>query len=112
MEEIWKDINGYEGLYQISNLGNIRSYIRNRNKNLKYNKTKDNYQRITLTKEKTKKSYLVHRLVAQAFVPNPLLKKQVNHKDFDVCNNRADNLEWVTARENVIHSYNYSKKAN
>ena len=101
-EEIWKDIKGYEG-YQVSNFGNVRS--------LNYNKTKkikilipslDNYgyNYLLLYKNSKRKHFTVHRLVAQAFIPNPNNLPQVNHKDEDKTNNCVENLEWCTNKYN------------
>ena len=101
--EIWKDIEGYEGLYQISNLGNVKS--------LNYNKTgkeriltpqKNNksYLKVGLCKQAKSKTYKIHRLVAQAFLPNQNNLPQVNHKDEDKQNNAASNLEWCTNKYN------------
>ena len=116
MNEVWKDIKGYEGLYQVSNLGRIKSlygwnghrYLE-REKILKPTSKYDkrvSYPRavIKLIKGKDKKDYKVHRLVAQAFIPNPQNKPQVNHIDGNPLNNRIENLEWCTDRENKIHA--------
>lgn len=116
MEEIWKDIKfidtdgteyDYTGLYQVSNLGRVKSF--NYNNSGKegilslHTFTGKNYQYVTLTKEKKSKVHRVHRLVAHMFVKNPNteLCKFVNHRDEDGCNNCADNLEWVTQQENL-----------
>lgn len=102
MKEEWRDIIGYEGLYKISNLGNVYSY--------KYNRclkpSGDDYLHVSLSKNKKVRPHNIHRLVAQAFIPNPENKPQVNHIDGNKCNNKVGNLEWVTATENTIHAYN------
>lgn len=108
--EIWKDIDGYKGLYQISNMGRVRSIYR-------YKKVLKPlggvYKQVQLCKNKHVKAHLIHRLVASAFVPNIELKPCVNHIDGDKLNNCADNLEWMTYSENEIHSYKVlGKKAN
>ena len=101
MEEIWKDIKGYEGLYKVSNLGHIYSnYV---NRNLEGSLDKYGYKVTILTNNGIHRRYLSHRLVAQAFIPNPENKPQVNHIDEDKINNRIDNLEWNTAKENMNH---------
>lgn len=111
MKEIWKDIKGYEGLYQVSNLGRIKrlrfinkntNIERERIKNLKLRK--DGYLEVSLYKKGKGKSVQVHRLVAQAFIPNPTSKLQVNHIDGIKTNNKVSNLEWVSISENAIHS--------
>ncbi len=108
MQEIWKDVCGYEGHYQVSNLGNVRSlrYNDSPRKNAKIIKPFDNggYKRVTFRTNYAGKNFLVHRLVAAAFVPNPENKQDVNHIDGNKFNNRADNLEWVTKSENVLHA--------
>lgn len=114
--EIWKDIEGYEGSYQVSNKGRIMSHRRlltfvrsgklftrvMRGMIMKQAVTVQKYHRIQLTQ----KDYRVHRLVAQAFIPNPNNLPQVNHKDFNRGNNNVKNLEWVTHQENIIHAVN------
>ena len=108
MLEIWKDIVGYENLYQISNFGNVLS-LNYANKHfpkiLKTNRHKDGYQLVGLSKNGSKKFFTVHKLVAQAFIPNPQNKEQINHIDGNKANNHVDNLEWVTPKENVIHAF-------
>lgn len=99
IKEIWRDISSYEGIYQVSNLGNVK----NQNKILNPNKLKSGYLQIGLYKEKIKKMFLVHRLVAFAFLENPEYKKEVNHKDRNPKNNTLENLEWVTRQENMDH---------
>lgn len=104
MEEIWKDIEGYEGLYQVSNMGNVRSLrFRKTNKTniLKLSNDSRGYQRICLFKDDKRKCYLVHRLVAQAFISNESNYAEVNHKDENPSNNRVENLEWCDAKYNV-----------
>lgn len=112
MQEIWKDIEGYEGLYQVSNLGNVKSLsfgarnIRKSNvaKFLKQSPTNCGYYKVELYNNGERKMMYVHRLVALAFIPNPEQKSQVNHIDGDKSNNVASNLEWVSSRENLKHA--------
>lgn len=116
MTEIWKDITGYEGYFEVSSLGNFRSkdrYVPSRwgglrpypGKDLKVETTIDGYQRITLMKDGVKTRYMCHRLVAQEFVPNLNNKPFVNHINGIKSDNRAENLEWCTQSENEIHSH-------
>jgi len=107
MQEIWKDVKNYEGIYQISNLGNVRSLERLDNKNRRTHakditskKSKNNYKFVTLYKNGKSKMYLIHRLVAEAFIPNPNNLPQVNHIDENITNNKVDNLEWCTPKYN------------
>ena len=97
-KRMWKDVEGYEGLYKISNLGDVYSY--KSNKKLKPSKDKNYYLRVTLCKNKTKKQYKIHRLVACAFLPNFNNYPQVNHKDENPGNNNVNNLEWCDNKYN------------
>lgn len=97
---VWKPVKGYEGLYVVSNTGQVRSLIRCE-KELKQNVTKRGYCSVELFRNKHSKRLLVHRLVAEAFVPNPDELPQVNHIDENPRNNFADNLEWCTAKYNM-----------
>ena len=111
-KEIWRDIKGYEGEYQVSNYGNIRSVdkyvncgIRNNNKVIKKGKIRklgktNGYLTVSLCNGKSQKSKLVHRLVAEAFIDNPNNYKYINHKDENKENNFVDNLEWCSSLYN------------
>lgn len=104
--EVWKDVAGYEGYYKVSNLGRVRSlsgWVRNNPYGiLSPSSTRKGYLSVGLTKDGTcLKTVRVHRLVALAFLPNPDNLPQINHKDEDKTNNRADNLEWCTAKYNM-----------
>ena len=119
MEELWKDIEGYEGIYQVSNMGRVRSLDRivpalnrmtgevqdyfRRGKVLKQTKVFGGYLAVgfIVRSEGKRENCFVHRLVAKAFVPGYREDLDVNHKDEDKTNNRADNLEWVTRQENI-----------
>lgn len=119
--EIWKDVVGYEGIYQISNLGNVKSLDRNikltgknqftsfqtfkkiKGKNITKAINKKGYYQICLYKNGKRKNMLVHILVAQAFLDNPLNKPTVNHKNGNTIDNNVKNLEWATMSEQQIH---------
>ena len=108
MEEIWKDIVGYEGIYEISNLGRIRTFNYKNTNNVEIMKNfidGSGYIKISLCKNGIKKQYFIHRLVAQAFIPNLKNKRTVNHKDGNKLNNCVGNLEWVTCEENIHHAW-------
>lgn len=109
--ETWKDIPGFEGIYQVSNLGNVRSLdrsvkrkdgrlVRFRGQALKARVTDDGYLQVQLSNGDNPKTIKVHRLVAEIFIPNPNELPEVNHKDENKTNNAASNLEWCS------HGYN------
>lgn len=117
-QEIWKDILGYEGLYQISNLGRVKSLARYdaigrkvRGRILKCQSNPDGYLNITIGRGENKKTFLVHRLVAMHFVPNPLNLPEINHKDVNVTNNKANNLEWCDRIYNAKYDNAHLKTA-
>lgn len=101
MEE-WKDIAGYELYYQISNIGQVKR--KDTGKILK-NNIRNGYEYVTLCVNGQRKKFYVHRLVAIAFIPNPKSYEQVNHKDGNKSNNKVDNLEWCTQKENLMHAF-------
>ena len=115
MKEIWKDIVGYEGLYQISNYGNIVS-IKNRwgkrvkPRNVSKKKKKKGYERVGLYKDNTQKLFMVHKLVMLAFNPMNGENLEINHKNYIRSDNRLENLEWLTHKDNV--RYSKAKKIN
>lgn len=117
--EVWKPVVGYEGLYEVSSFGGVRSvdYTIVNSRDILHNrkgrplslKNDSGYIRATLYKNKYTKVAAVHRLVALAFIPNPDNKPVVNHKDFDKSNNNVGNLEWCTDLENVRHSHSHGR---
>lgn len=113
--EVWKDVVGYEGLYQVSNYGKIRSvdrlvahnnggeqFIKGKNKKIQI-RDKDGYGQVNLYKDGKYKTLKVHRIVAEAFLGKCDENLQINHKDWDRKNNKIENLEWCTAKYNVEH---------
>lgn len=100
MGETWLPIVGYEGLYEVSDRGNIRSLFRYK-KQLKPSEGNNGYLSVELFKNKQGKRFSIHRLVAMAFIPNPENFPQINHKDENKHNNCADNLEWCSAQYNM-----------
>lgn len=113
MQEIWKDIPGFEGLYQVSNFGKIKSLNYARHKvaqDIKPTYTKDRYLKVILHKCGYRKTVPIHRLVCEAFVSKVEGKEEVNHINGDKEDNRAINLEWVTHLENVRHSKTVLKR--
>ena len=111
---MWFDIPGYEGIYEISVRGSIRSVPRIRKtpngvyyysgKLLKYQFTKQGYPVVTLSKENKQKNVTIHRIVAMVFIPNTERKREVNHRDGNKCNYDITNLEWCTRKENQLHA--------
>jgi hypothetical protein len=115
MREVWKDIPGYESFYQVSNLGRVKSLPRFRKgrsgkpvavrERIKAQITDARgYKLVNLFKNAVHEQYQVHQLVAMSFIPNPLNKKETNHKDGCKTNNNLTNLEWVTRKENAQHA--------
>lgn len=121
MEELWKDIAGYEGLYQVSNQGRVRSldryvecvdtYRHYKGRIMKLDKRKNGYLQVNLKRQKLNKQFLIHRLVAQAFIPNPDSLPCVNHKDENKENNNVDNLEWCTEAYNNEYGEGHKKRS-
>lgn len=122
MKEQWKDIDGFLGYYQISNFGRVKSLCRKvphpqakcgyivRNEKIKKPKTNsDGYKVVCLQMCGNKRYVSVHRLVAEAFIPNPNKYLEINHKDYNRTNNRVDNLEWITHKDNVRYSSDTGK---
>ena len=112
--EIWKDIEGYEGLYQVSNKGRIKSlnYRRTgKERVLSSSPTSSGYLVVCLYKNKKPKPFLIHRLVAEAFIPNSDNLPEVNHKDENKLNNRVENLEWCDREYNINYG-NRNEKAS
>lgn len=103
MNEIWKVIEGYNGRYQISSYGRVKSFYRGEWIIMKPRKDKDGYLIVDLFND-TRKTVKVHRLVCGYFHPNPELKREVNHINMDKTNNFDFNLEWCTSKENKAHS--------
>lgn len=104
--EIWRPIVGTQGFIEVSNEGRVRSLLRGTPRVLKPQTDNNGYYRITVTVERVKATYKVHREVAKAFIDNPDNLPQVNHKDGNKTNNRVSNLEWMTNRENAHHAIN------
>ena len=106
-KEIWKKINGYEN-YDVSNFGNVRNnnfHRQKATKEIKKDIKPNGYIRVILSKDSKTKSFYVHRLVAESFIENKENKQYVNHKDGNRSNNCVENLEWVTASENLLYTY-------
>lgn len=104
MQELWRDVKGFQGRYQVSNYGRVKSLDRYHKKQIIRKPKTRKYAELLLTSNGKTKWVLVHRLVAQAFIPNPQNKPEVNHKDGNKLNNNVDNLQWCTRSENELHS--------
>jgi hypothetical protein len=120
-EEIWKDILGYEGFYQVSNLGRVRSVdriVKGKFGSIQHKKgvmlapaiNTAGYYSVALTKNAKGKAFRVHRLVAEAFIPNPSNYPIINHKDENKLNNNVNNLEWCTYSYNTIYNNSIARR--
>ena len=101
MDEIWKDKKNYEGHYQVSNCGRVKSIKFGKERILKLRTDKDGYFKVDLSKNNKLKTFTVHRLVAEAFLPNPYNLPCINHKDECKTNNNVNNLEWCNSKYNI-----------
>lgn len=104
-KEVFRDIHGYEGLYQANNLGMIKSIGYGKIRILSQSLNSNGYNQLNLCKEKIRRLWKVHQLIAITFIPNPNKKPHINHKNGIKTDNRVDNLEWCTQSENGIHAY-------
>lgn len=107
MAQVWKAVAGYEGLYQVSNDGHVKSLSNGKGKKekvLRQSISAEHYPSVALSKNGSLSRYSVHRLVAMAFLSNPNKLPEVNHKDENPYNNRVDNLEWCTHEYNINYS--------
>jgi hypothetical protein len=115
--ELWRDINNYECLYQVSSIGNVRSLNRSvyhsgnksqsriKGKLLKPRINNRGYWDLRLSKDGKRRTHFIHRLMGEAFLSNPFKKSEINHKNGIKTDNRLENLEWVTHSENMIHAF-------
>ena len=109
--EIWRDIRGYEGIYQVSNLGRVKSLRFDREIILRPRTVRGGYKNVCLCLNGNDSTRQVHRLVAEAFLPNPNNLPQVDHLDNNPSNNCVENLEWVTNSENMKRAYQRGRKS-
>lgn len=113
MEE-WRDIKGYEGLYQVSDQGRVKSLnykLTEKEKILKPIKNIRGYWKVNLSKNGKQKTYFIHRIVAQVFIPNPKNMPEINHKNEDKSNNTASNLEWCDRKYNINYGTHNQRAA-
>lgn len=112
MAEIWRDISGYEGLYQVSSYGRVKRLLKTnpQGKILKPVTDKNGYLMVRLSKRNIQHNCRIHRLVAIAFIDNPQSLPVVNHKDENIKNNRSDNLEWCTVQYNTRYNNAHLKR--
>jgi hypothetical protein len=111
----WRPVVGFEGLYEVSNCGQLKSLNYNHTKKegiLKLYTKHLGYKAVSLVKDKSHYTKAIHRLVAEAFIPNPYNKPEVNHIDSNPSNNHLSNLEWVTKSENAIHGFRFGNRKN
>lgn len=114
-KEIWKDIEGFEGKYQISSMGRVKSLnfkLTGKEQIMSLKVNKYGYKQILLYKDKKYKTFLIHRLVAQAFIPNPENKPEIDHINTNKTDNRVENLRWATSKENKNNPITIEKYKN
>ena len=107
---VWKDVIGYEGVYQVNNIGEVKRVSKNKLLTPYVGVKSKGYIYVKLCMNNVRCKKALHRVVAEAFIPNPLNKPEVNHKDGNKSNNCVDNLEWCNRSENEQHSYNILNK--